>query len=262
MRNRHGFTLIELLVVIAIIAILAAILFPVFAQARDKARQASCLSNEKQIGTATMMYLQDYDEMYPFAYTYTGGYGWQECLEPYIKAGQRIGMNQTDRLAKGRSIFVCPSYGAAARPNDPQAQGTTDACPVATIGKQPNRSYACNQYIFGIEGQGVPSQTMAAVESPASLVAVVESEGSRDWVDRDDRPSFHECGYMMGRMRHQGGGNYVLADGHAKWFRGPADWWRRSSGPVVYQHCCDSRGSDDAAWLTPASGCSCGGSQP
>src|SRR5258707_10170131 len=63
--RRQGFTLIELLVVIAIIAILAAILFPVFAQAREKARQAGCLSNLKQIGTAAMMYVQDYDETYP-----------------------------------------------------------------------------------------------------------------------------------------------------------------------------------------------------
>src|SRR5438128_7686347 len=62
--RRKGFTLIELLVVIAIIAILAAILFPVFAQARDKARQAACLSNAKQIGTAEMMYVQDYDEKF------------------------------------------------------------------------------------------------------------------------------------------------------------------------------------------------------
>src|SRR5947199_7004434 len=61
-RSRHGFTLIELLVVIAIIAILAAILFPVFAQVREKARQTSCLSNQKQIGNAVMLYAQDYDE--------------------------------------------------------------------------------------------------------------------------------------------------------------------------------------------------------
>ena len=64
---RRGFTLIELLVVIAIIAILAAILFPVFAQAREKARSASCLSNLKQMGLAWMMYAQDYDEKFPFA---------------------------------------------------------------------------------------------------------------------------------------------------------------------------------------------------
>ncbi|NLO06641.1 MAG: DUF1559 domain-containing protein [candidate division WS1 bacterium] len=71
MRTR-GFTLIELLVVIAIIAILAAILFPVFARAREKARQASCLSNAKQIGLAMLMYVQDYDEMFPDRYYATG----------------------------------------------------------------------------------------------------------------------------------------------------------------------------------------------
>src|SRR5262245_10999419 len=66
LRRRHGFTLIELLVVIAIIAILAAILFPVFAQAREKARQASCLSNMKQISLGWQMYMQDYDETWIF----------------------------------------------------------------------------------------------------------------------------------------------------------------------------------------------------
>ena len=66
MERKHGFTLIELLVVIAIIAILAAILFPVFAQARERARMSACVSNMRQIGTAVMMYAQDYDETFPY----------------------------------------------------------------------------------------------------------------------------------------------------------------------------------------------------
>ncbi|MCC6731003.1 MAG: prepilin-type N-terminal cleavage/methylation domain-containing protein [Chthonomonadales bacterium] len=93
MNSRKGFTLIELLVVIAIIAILAAILFPVFAQARAKARQTSCLSNTKQLGLALRMYIQDYDEMFPFAANLESGFAdadkWYGTvkLQPYIKNG-------------------------------------------------------------------------------------------------------------------------------------------------------------------------------
>src|SRR5579862_3576887 len=75
-QNRRGFTLIELLVVIAIIAILAAILFPVFAQAREKARQTTCVNNNKQWTTAAMMYVQDYDETFPPAFGWYPGIGW------------------------------------------------------------------------------------------------------------------------------------------------------------------------------------------
>ncbi len=87
-QRRIAFTLIELLVVIAIIAILAAILFPVFAKAREKARQSSCSSNEKQMALALMQYAQDYDETLPPYYDFTLGRYWQQMTDPYVKSQQ------------------------------------------------------------------------------------------------------------------------------------------------------------------------------
>jgi prepilin-type N-terminal cleavage/methylation domain-containing protein/prepilin-type processing-associated H-X9-DG protein len=97
----RGFTLIELLVVIAIIAILAAILFPVFAQAREKARSSTCLSNQKQTGLAFSMYAQDYDETLPLSYIQTTDQWWEDVVNPYIKATNRGG------------ILSCPSAPSA-----------------------------------------------------------------------------------------------------------------------------------------------------
>lgn len=104
-RNHRGFTLIELLVVIAIIAILAAILFPVFAKAREAARQTACINNGKQLATGLLMYAQDYDELLPRAWTSTGGPNnasrdWSTDTEPYIK---------------NTRVFVCPSKTTQSR---------------------------------------------------------------------------------------------------------------------------------------------------
>jgi prepilin-type N-terminal cleavage/methylation domain-containing protein len=123
-RRSAGFTLIELLVVIAIIAILAAILFPVFAKAREKARGASCLSNVKQIGLAVSQYVQDYDETFPFneydnAATAADNrqtwfrITWREMVMPYIKNGQEAvtwgSTNNTPKVKAISGVWICPS---------------------------------------------------------------------------------------------------------------------------------------------------------
>ena len=118
-RSSKGFTLIELLVVIAIIAILAAILFPVFQKVRENARRASCQSNMKQIATATIQYTQDYDEEYPITVPYQGGWlynsswstpsNWRPC--PAYGCGVRDSnySNALQAFIKSAGVYKCPS---------------------------------------------------------------------------------------------------------------------------------------------------------
>lgn len=163
---RRGFTLIELLVVIAIIAILAAILFPVFAQAREKARQTACISNGKQIGTATMMYVQDYDETYPSGWGSqdSGRSMWRNVLQPYIQRYQQNQVDMYDMTGVSRSsVYVCPS-----QPGSPQAYGPS--------------SYGYNYNMlttgwadYGGGQGGFPGGSMARINTPGNLVAYAEA---------------------------------------------------------------------------------------
>jgi len=160
-RNRSGFTLIELLVVIAIIAILAAILFPVFAQAREKARQTTCLSNEKQLGLSFMQYIQDSDEQFPcgaysgYAWVQADGLGWSSQIFPYVKS---------------TGLFHCPDDNAAA------------VTAIAPGGKSVNFvpiSYFYNNNLTGGAGGATvpPGLSDAALSAPASTVIVGEDTG-------------------------------------------------------------------------------------
>jgi prepilin-type N-terminal cleavage/methylation domain-containing protein/prepilin-type processing-associated H-X9-DG protein len=144
--QRKGFTLIELLVVIAIIAILAAILFPVFAKARDKARQASCLSNVKQLSLGLLQYCQDYDETFPFIYQWAavaanGTWGIIQELDPYVKSSQ---------------VHNCPS---------------ADLVSIPTIATG-SRSYGYNTTLMPSIAAG---KSMGDIKRPADIVMVADA---------------------------------------------------------------------------------------
>ncbi len=190
MGGRRGFTLIELLVVIAIIAILAAILFPVFARARENARKTSCLSGSKQIGLGIMQYCQDYDETMPMYAPTTYAYNWERAVEPYLK---------------NSGILKCPSattlsmaYGVSY----PHVSWVGGGAALAKVQRAADVAA-----VFETEG-----------EDAAGTISVLKlgycpqnyAIGSITWAVQNGIPD---------PARHMEGLNVVFMDGHAKWMK-------------------------------------------
>lgn len=201
MASRRGFTLIELLVVIAIIAILAAILFPVFARAREKARQTSCLNNVKQLCLAILQYTQDYDERYTPAYCTNPHVPWPLLLQPYVKNQQ---------------VVTCPSD------NDPWNGSLTSYTPRWEISYILN--YRMHPSLDSATGTGVK---MGAVARPAEVITLTENaDGSTSNLQPTCQYAWGTSGSSVSAgynpwarlsFRHNGGANCGFADGHAKW---------------------------------------------
>ena len=231
---KKGFTLIELLVVIAIIAILAAILFPVFAQAREKARQTNCLSNCKQIGTALQLFVDDYDETLPTMYdmnrhpgnldanTYKdypcyGHFATLDWLNWNIVGDRWTWMDSIYPYVKNIRMFVCPSYTKKVS------------------------GYLCNGYGYNVFLCGInPDSGMANVKdttkyTPVSLSSVKNPSGilfvcDTPILDTTMYGSLYLTRHLLNALdnagsgavtsfRHNSGANFTMCDGHAKYYK-------------------------------------------
>ena len=207
--KKSAFTLIELLVVIAIIAILAAILFPVFARARENARRSSCTSNLKQIGLGIMQYTQDYDEKLPFACVDDGGFPFHFTVQPYLKSYQ---------------VFDCPSFTPNTRVNNAPAAsasymanggGSYQAGLPGTVSTDAGGIRPMNR------GQNDPARpvsggaALAQFESSSQTIVILEHS------DNSNNPDLYNVGDLAGGtntnfQNHLGMTNFLFADGHVK----------------------------------------------
>ncbi|HEY3397066.1 MAG TPA: prepilin-type N-terminal cleavage/methylation domain-containing protein [Armatimonadota bacterium] len=208
--KRHGFTLIELLVVIAIIAILAAILFPVFARARAKAQQSNCLSNVKQIALGIIMYTSDNNERYPlYRFTDSAGhfYCWWNGVDPYVKNMQ---------------LWKCPSDATTGMIVDDPAQ----------IPPSYGRSYAGNPNVMNTNGTSTgsivaPAQCIMTGEAPQRLTGYWQDPSTYilgstiDWAATNQSGTKNywrvDDAWYESMIRHNDGENLGFCDGHAKW---------------------------------------------
>jgi prepilin-type N-terminal cleavage/methylation domain-containing protein/prepilin-type processing-associated H-X9-DG protein len=180
--TNRGFTLIELLVVIAIIAILAGLLFPVFARAREKGRQTACLSNLRQLGAALTMYTEDYDGFYPRGqyWPWTGVHTWAHAVEPYVK---------------NTGVFHCPTQG-----RDPYGYGYNIAY------------WGWGDWLEGMHGinDSWPVHE-SQVPEPSETIWVVDFGAY--W------GCGLEYGFQEPRQRHNDGANVLFVDSHVRWLK-------------------------------------------
>jgi len=232
MNTRKGFTLIELLVVIAIIAILAAILFPVFAKVREKARQTSCLSNEKQLGLGFIQYAQDNNETYP--YDTSGGYydeqGWAGEIYPYVKStgvftcpddtykSTNAGYTEVSYGMNGNLMGADPSTAYGSQPSKPGSTLAGQLAPASTV------------LLFEAENEQVQlgNQTDGGSASGRGMYDYGNSTTSENGNKGQPLSGYNSAIYATGNIGgytltnipagavHTNGSNYLLADGHAK----------------------------------------------
>ncbi|MBW3623777.1 MAG: prepilin-type N-terminal cleavage/methylation domain-containing protein [Armatimonadetes bacterium] len=201
-RTTRGFTLIELLVVIAIIAILAAILFPVFSKARNRAQQSACMSNLKQIGMATNQYFDDWDDRLYFHHAGLEEITWASRLNPYTRHS---------------GIYVCPS--------DPET-----ALINPNSGEVHRPSYLINAYFTHNfppesneereEPENQYSRDDGRMVSPSETILFAESGIKEEGHNQDDYDAWNGLSSvepLFDAVRHNGGANYSFVDGHAAW---------------------------------------------
>jgi prepilin-type N-terminal cleavage/methylation domain-containing protein/prepilin-type processing-associated H-X9-DG protein len=247
MFRRRGFTLIELLVVIAIIAILAAILFPVFSQAREKARQTMCLSNQKQIATGIIMYAQDYDELLlpwltrrAYAAQPRSERLWTGSIQPYLKSGGSF---------PNSGVMVCPSWDQ----NRLVLAGQTLCSPAQDLAP----AFAMTPVeMYAHYGIALPQPTVAGGGTAADPYYHFPGSGQLGPVDvtlglaqilRPADTAYISDGVTLGvpganvsgwachsANAHIGGGNFVFLDGHAKWIKGNAESYLQQNSAGQY----------------------------
>jgi len=255
-RKRRGFTLIELLVVIAIIAILAAILFPVFAQARESARKAACMSNMKQIGLAIQQYVQDYDGIFPPSQLPSSGanVSWPTMIYPYVKnegvfvcpSGER-GLTSRD-LGNGITGTYCGITDTNANPNRFSQNGDGSTLPLGLVNRLsygrnliPTGSWASAGFTGGNKSGFVTTGTTLSVaesqvEDPSGTIHIMDA-----WTTQPDQGNSirgiqqeirtdHYSNATASKVayRHNNGFLALYGDGHARWIKWgstkPGDW--------------------------------------